>query len=174
MVRVALVSGIQHGDTVFFRFFSTAEASRPAPALPSGLRLERVGLACRRPGVGSSSWEDPLEKGRATPVFLPGEFHEQQRSAGCSPWGRTESDTTEWLTLSLFHHRFLQDTACSSLCCAIGPCCLFCINYCVYVNPKLRFIPLFPSSLVTINLFSVSVTLFLFHKYLYCSSYCLL
>ena len=34
-------------------------------------------------------------------VFWPGEFHEQRSLAGYSPWGHIESDTTEWLTLSL-------------------------------------------------------------------------
>ena len=28
------------------------------------------------------------------PVLLPGESHEQRSLAGCSPWGRTESDVT--------------------------------------------------------------------------------
>ena len=36
-------------------------------------------------------WEDPLEKGRLpTPVIWPGKYHGLY-----SPWGRTESDTTE-------------------------------------------------------------------------------
>ena len=30
-----------------------------------------------------------------TPVFLPGESHGQGSLVGDSPWGRTESDTTE-------------------------------------------------------------------------------
>ena len=30
-----------------------------------------------------------------TPVFLPGEAHGHSSPAGCSPWGREESDTTE-------------------------------------------------------------------------------
>ena len=30
-----------------------------------------------------------------TPVFLPGEFHEQRSLVGYSPWGHKESDTTE-------------------------------------------------------------------------------
>ena len=34
-------------------------------------------------------------KWQPTPVFLPGEFHGQRSLVGCSPWGRTESDTTE-------------------------------------------------------------------------------
>ena len=32
-----------------------------------------------------------------TPVFLPGESQGQRSLVGCSPWGRTELDTTEWL-----------------------------------------------------------------------------
>ena len=32
-----------------------------------------------------------------TPVFLPGESHGQRSLVGYSPWGRKESDTTEWL-----------------------------------------------------------------------------
>ena len=37
--------------------------------------------------------EDPLEKGKATPVFWPGEFHGLY-----SPWGHKESNTTERLS----------------------------------------------------------------------------
>ena len=54
--------------------------------------------------VWSLGQEDLLEGGREwqpTPVFLPGEFHGQRSLAGYSPWGHKESDTTEWLTLSL-------------------------------------------------------------------------
>ena len=34
-------------------------------------------------------------KGQPTPVFLPGKFHGQRSPAGCSTWGRKESDMTE-------------------------------------------------------------------------------
>ena len=34
-------------------------------------------------------------KWQPTPVFLPGESHGQRSLVGCSPWGCTESDTTE-------------------------------------------------------------------------------
>ena len=37
-----------------------------------------------------------------TPVFLPGEFHEQRNLAGYSSWGRTELGMTEWLTFPFF------------------------------------------------------------------------
>src|SRR5574337_648631 len=30
-----------------------------------------------------------------TPVLLPGKSHRRRSLVGCSPWGRTESDTTE-------------------------------------------------------------------------------
>ena len=32
-----------------------------------------------------------------TPVLLPGKSHGRRSLEGCSPWGRKESDTTEWL-----------------------------------------------------------------------------
>ena len=39
-------------------------------------------------GVRSLGWEDPLEREwQPTPVFLPGESHEQRSLAGYSPWG---------------------------------------------------------------------------------------
>ena len=40
--------------------------------------------------------EDHLEKEMAThSSIVPGESHGQRGLAGCSPWGRKESDTTE-------------------------------------------------------------------------------
>ena len=44
-------------------------------------------------------WEDPVGKGVATSVFLPGESHGQRSLMGYSPWGHRELDTTEQLTL---------------------------------------------------------------------------
>ena len=32
-----------------------------------------------------------------TPVLLPGKSHGRRSLEGCSPWGREESDVTEWL-----------------------------------------------------------------------------
>ena len=41
--------------------------------------------------------EDPWrKKWQPTLVFLPGEFCGQRSLAGYSPWGRKESDTTEF------------------------------------------------------------------------------
>ena len=36
-------------------------------------------------------------QGQPTPVLLPGESHGRRSLVGFSPWGREESDTTEWL-----------------------------------------------------------------------------
>ena len=44
------------------------------------------------PWVGKIPWR---REWQPTPVFLPGEFHGQRSLVGYSPWGRTESDTTE-------------------------------------------------------------------------------
>ena len=44
--------------------------------------------------VRSLGWEDPLEEGMASPVFLSGESHGQRSLAGYSPQGCKESDMT--------------------------------------------------------------------------------
>ena len=44
------------------------------------------------PGLQRAPWRRAWQP---TPVFLPGEFHGQRSLAGYSPWGHTESDTTE-------------------------------------------------------------------------------
>ena len=46
--------------------------------------------AMKETQVQSMGQEGPLEKGMATPVFLPG-----NSLVGYNPWGRKESDTTE-------------------------------------------------------------------------------
>ena len=61
-------------------------------------------FAMQETGVQTLGQEDALEKEMATqltPVFLPGEFHGQRSLMDYSLWGPKESDTTEWLTLSL-------------------------------------------------------------------------
>ena len=64
-----------------------------------------------------------------------------------------------------FPIRSLQSIEQSSLCYTVGSYYLFYIQQCVYVSPNL---PVYPSptlsSLVTISLFSTSMTLFLFCK----------
>ena len=53
-------------------------------------QLVKNSPAMQETWVLSLAWEDPLEKGKATPVFWPGEFHGLY-----NPWGRKESDTTK-------------------------------------------------------------------------------
>ena len=45
--------------------------------------------------INKASTKDWRRKWQPTPVFLPGESHGRRSLVGCSPWGRTESDTTE-------------------------------------------------------------------------------
>ena len=46
------------------------------------------------PWVRKISWK---RKWQPTPVFLLGKSHGRRNLVGYSPWGRKESDTTEWL-----------------------------------------------------------------------------
>ena len=73
--------------------------NRELPHVQAGFR-KGIWLQCRRPGVWSLGWEDPLEKEMATHSSIlawkipwidePGRLY--------SPWGHKESDMTEWLT----------------------------------------------------------------------------
>ena len=49
-------------------------------------------------GVRKIPWR---REWQPTPVFLAGVFHGQRSLVGYSSWGHQESNTTEWLTLSL-------------------------------------------------------------------------
>ena len=40
---------------------------------------------------------DQRRQWHSTPILLPGKSHERRSMVGCSPWGRKESDTTEWI-----------------------------------------------------------------------------
>ena len=64
--------------------------------LPLCLSWYRIHLQCGRPGFYPWVGKIPWRRERVpTPVFWPGEFHGLY-----SPWGRKESDTTEWLSLT--------------------------------------------------------------------------
>ena len=52
------------------------------------------------PRLGRSPWRRAWQP---TPVFLPEESHGQRSLAGYSPWGRTESGTTEATERSAAH-----------------------------------------------------------------------
>ena len=56
----------------------------------------------KRPGFDPWVRKIPWRRAwKPTPVFLPGESHGRRSLVGCSPWGVTESDTTELLTVFL-------------------------------------------------------------------------
>ena len=81
--------------TLRFRFQSVTSSRKNWAPLVAQL-VEKL-PAMQETWVRSLGWEDPLEKGKATPppVFWPGEFHGLY-----SPWGRKELDMTELLSLS--------------------------------------------------------------------------
>ena len=58
------------------------------------------------PWVGKIPWG---RKWQPTLVFLSGRFHGQRSLAGYSPWGHTESDTTEQLTHHTHTHRIIKN-----------------------------------------------------------------
>ena len=64
-------------------------------------RLQSMGsLRVRHDWVTSLSLSTFMHwrrKWQPTPVFFPAESHGWRSLVGCSPWGHTESDMTEWL-----------------------------------------------------------------------------
>ena len=56
-----------------------------------------------------------------TPVFLPGELHGQRNPAGCSPWCRKESGTTERLTHRHAHAEVMGVIGEGRVCPAVFP-----------------------------------------------------
>ena len=81
--------------------------------------------------VRSLGWEDPLVRERLpTPVFWPGEFHELY-----SPWGCKESDTTEWLSLSLFWLFYFVVWCCHAEGFMFWGTCYFIINNFPFISP---------------------------------------
>ena len=63
---------------------------------PGGLVVKNPPANARRHGFDPWVGKIPgRRKWQPSPVFLPGESPGQRSLAGCSPWGRKESDTTE-------------------------------------------------------------------------------
>ena len=98
--------------------------NRELPHVQAGFR-KGIWLQCRRPGVWSLGWEDPLEKEMAIHSSIlawkipwteePGRLY--------SPWGHKESDTTEQLTHTALEHRLSScgPWASCSMACGIFP-----------------------------------------------------
>ena len=82
---------------------SLCNATKSSPLSP---QLEKACEQQWRPSAAKKL----RRKWQPTPVFLPGESHGQRSLAGYSPWGRTESDRTEQLSVqaSWFLSLFLK------------------------------------------------------------------
>ena len=72
--------------------------------------------------------EDPLEKGMAILLLLPGEFHRQRSLVGYSPYMYMYIYINMYI---LFHYGLSQNIEYSSLVYTVGPCCLS-ILYVIY------------------------------------------
>ena len=84
-----------------FRSRSTSESPKGLPAGASG---KESACQCRRhkrlrfnPWVRKILWN---REWQPMPVFMVRKFHGQRDLAGFSPWGRKESDMTEWLSVA--------------------------------------------------------------------------
>ena len=77
-----------------------------SPDFPGGSDSKSICLQCRRPRFDPWVVKIPWRgKWQPTPVFLPGKSHGQKSLASYSPWGHTESDTTERLHFTSLHYR---------------------------------------------------------------------
>ena len=75
-------------------------SSKEEMAFPRRHSDKESACRCRRrkkreldPWAGKSPWR---RKRQPTPASLPGKSHGQRSLVGCGPWGRKESDTSEW------------------------------------------------------------------------------
>ena len=84
--------------TVFFRLFYVTNYCKTCYGSDGKEFACNAGDLGLIPGLGRIPWRMEWQP---TPVFLPGEFHEQRSLAGYSSWGCRDSDMTEQLTLSL-------------------------------------------------------------------------
>ena len=81
---------------------------------PGGSDSKSVCLQCGRPGFDPWVRRIPCRrKWQPTPVLLPGKSHGWRSLVGCSPWGRTESDTTERLYFHFHGGSDGEESACS-------------------------------------------------------------
>ena len=77
----------------------SSTVARRIPWMEEPGRLQSMGLLRVRhnwaTSLSLSTFMHWRRKWHPIPVFLPGESHGRRSLIGCSPWGRTESDTTE-------------------------------------------------------------------------------
>ena len=84
----------------------------PTPVLGfPGAQLVKNLLAMAETWVQSLDWEDPLEKAKATHSSILA-----RKIPWASPWGRKESDATEWPSLHFTSRGFPSGPAAKTLC----------------------------------------------------------
>ena len=90
------------------------EKSHVLNSTPSWLTWQRIHLQCWRHGFNPWIRDIPLRwEWQPTPVFLPGEFHQQRSPVGYSPWGRKELDMIKPLTYTHTHtHTYTHNIFC--------------------------------------------------------------
>ena len=95
-----LVSAVQRSELaiqIHLSLFFWISFSFRSPMASLVAQLVKIHLQCGRPGFDPWVAKSPWRGERlSTPVFWPGESPSLY-----SPWGRKESDTTEWLSLGL-------------------------------------------------------------------------
>ena len=83
-----------------------AQSVNNSPAMWETFSIPELGRSHGE--VGKLPWR---KEWLSNPVFWAGEFHGQRSLAGYSPWDYKESETTEWLSLSLYFQAGWQYTA---------------------------------------------------------------
>ena len=73
--------------------------------LPRWLRGKESSWHRFNPWLGKIPWR---RKWKLTPVFLPEKYRGQRSLVGYSPWGRKESDTTDWHSWATEHTHTLK------------------------------------------------------------------
>ena len=93
--------------------FTCTWLSQKVLYLVHSMMIKPESLGCISCHSSVRIWGGPLlslrrRQWHPTPVLLPGKSHGWRSLVGCSLWGRSESDTTEWLhfhfSLSTFMH----------------------------------------------------------------------
>ena len=91
IARAVFLLEILAGNRLPFTIFQ-----RPPQGFPGGSVVKNLGPKAEDMGVIPGSGRSPGEgNGNPLQYFLPGKSHEQRNLADYSPYGRTESDTTE-------------------------------------------------------------------------------
>ena len=104
---------------VSLSFFRCTPSKIIVTNFPGGLIVKEPTWHCRRhKRCGFDSWVGKIPWRRAwqpTPVFLPGESHEQRGLAGYSAWVRNELEMTERLRTQRHNFHEIKDNQCNVL-----------------------------------------------------------